>query len=127
MSVDNSIRALAKRLFDCVEEGDIDGLVACYAPGAEIWHNTDRQVESPADNAAVLKGCVARIPDRMYEKRRLDVFPGGFVQQHVLSAVRATDGGRAELAACIACRMKDGMIARLDENFDSAGVAEFHG
>jgi starch phosphorylase len=37
MSDDAAMRALAKRFFDCVEAGDIEGLVACYAPDAEIW------------------------------------------------------------------------------------------
>jgi ketosteroid isomerase-like protein len=125
MSADDATRALAKRFFDFVEQGDIDGLVACYAPDAEIWHNTDGQIQGQADNAAVLKGFVARIHDRVYGDRRLEVFPGGFVQQHLLSGVRAADGGHVSLAACIVCQVKDGRITRLDEYFDSAGVAAF--
>ena len=122
---DDAMRTLAKHFFDCVEAGDVDGLVACYAPDAKIWHNTDGLEQTPADNAKTLKGMVARIVDRLYDNRRLQVFPGGFVHQHVLRGTRAHDGVRVELPACIVCEVKDGKITRLDEYFDSAGVAEF--
>lgn len=122
---DDEMRALAKRFFDCVEAGDVDGLVACYAPDARIWHNTDRLEQTPAENEATLKGMVKRISDRVYAHRRLQVFPGGFVQQHVLQGTRIHDGVRVELPACIVCEVKDGRITRLDEYFDSATVAEF--
>jgi ketosteroid isomerase-like protein len=125
MSDDAAMRALAKRFFDCVEAGDIDGLVACYAPNAEIWHNTDRQIQGPEDNKKTLAGMVTRIVDRVYADRRVEVFPSGFVQQHVLQGTRKHDKVRVELPACIVCAVSDGKITRLDEYFDSAGVAEF--
>lgn len=122
---DEAVRALAKRFFDCVEAGDVDGLVACYAPDARIWHNTDRAEQTPAENRATLNAMVARILDREYADRRLQVFPGGFVQQHVLKGTRAHDGVRVELPACIVCQVTDGKVTRLDEYFDSAQVAAF--
>ena len=122
---DDATRALAKRFFDCVEAGDIDGLVDCYAADAKIWHNTDGLTQGPEDNRKVLAGMVTRIVDRVYDNRRLEVFPGGFVQQHVLRGTRKHDGERLELAACIVCAVKDGKITRLDEYFDSAPVAAF--
>jgi ketosteroid isomerase-like protein len=122
---DDAMRALAKRFFDCVEAGDIDGLVACYAADAEIWHNTDGLIQGPDDNRKTLAGMVTRILDRVYDDRRVDVFPGGFVQQHVLRGTRKHDGARLALPACIICKVRDGKITRLDEYFDSAHVAEF--
>jgi ketosteroid isomerase-like protein len=125
MPDDAAMRDLAKRFFDCVEAGDIEGLVACYAPDAKIWHNTDRQEQGPEDNRKTLAAMVTRIVDRVYADRRVEVFPSGFVQQHVLQGVRKHDNVRVELPACIVCSVKDGKITRLDEYFDSAGVAEF--
>jgi ketosteroid isomerase-like protein len=124
---DAEMRAFAKRFFDCIEAGDVDGLVACYAADAEIWHNTDGLVQSPADNRATLTGLVRAFADRTYAERRLDVFPGGFVQQHVLRATRVRDGEKVALAACVVCRVQDSRITRLDEYFDSAAVAAFVG
>lgn len=122
---DAEIRALAKRFFDCVETGDIEGLVACYSPNAKIWHNTDELEQGPEDNRKTLTGMVGRIKDRVYDQRRVETFPGGFVQQHVLRGTRVHDGARIHLPACIVCAVKDGRITRLDEYFDSAHVAEF--
>ena len=118
--------ALAKRFFDCVETGDVDGLVACYAPDAVIWHNTDGVEQTPAENARTLRGFVARIAERVYDERRVAVFEGGFVHQHLLRGVRL-DGVRVSLPCCIVCQVRDGRITRLDEYFDSAQVAEFIG
>jgi len=122
---DDAMRALAKRFFDYVEAGDVDGLVACYAPDARIWHNTDGLEQGPEDNRKTLAGMVTRILDRKYDERRLHVFPGGFVHQHVLRGARKHDGVRLALDACIVCQVEDGKITRLDEYFDSAQVAEF--
>jgi len=124
MSTPEEIKALAKTFFDCVESGDVDRLVACYAPGARIWHNTDGLEQSPEDNGRTLKGFVAWIADRRYDERRINVFPGGFVHQHLLRGVRR-DGAAVSLPACIVCQVEDGKITRLDEYFDSAQVAEF--
>jgi ketosteroid isomerase-like protein len=125
MSDAAAMRQLAKHFFDCVEKGDVDGLVACYAPDAKIWHNTDGVEQSPEDNRQTLKGMAARIVDRLYDERRVHVFPEGFVHQHVLRGTRKHDGQRVSLSACIICQVKDGKITRLDEYFDSAAVAEF--
>lgn len=124
MSDQDGVRSLAKRFFDAVEAGDIAAVYECYAPDARIWHNTDELEQSRDENAATLRGFVERIPQRVYAKRRLQVFPGGFVHQHELQCVRA-DGVRVVLPACIVCEVQDGRISRLDEYFDSARVAEF--
>ncbi|MFN9928068.1 MAG: nuclear transport factor 2 family protein [Phenylobacterium sp.] len=122
---DDAMRALAKRFFDFVEAGDVDGLVSCYAPDARIWHNTDGLEQSPEDHRKTLQGMTQRIIDRVYDNRRLQVFPTGFVHQHVLRGTRKHDGVRLALDACIVCQVVDGKITRLDEYFDSAQVAEF--
>jgi ketosteroid isomerase-like protein len=124
LTSESEIEALARRFFDCAETGDIDGLIACYAADARIWHNTDEVEQTPAENAATLKGFVKRIANRQYVQRRLHAFPGGFVQQHVLKGVRQ-DGVAVELPACIVCTVSGGRITRLDEYFDSARVATF--
>jgi ketosteroid isomerase-like protein len=124
MSAESDTRALAKRFFDAVENGDIATLHGCYAPDAKIWHNTDDAEQSRDDNAETLKGFVQRISNRVYANRRLQAFEGGFVQQHELTGVRA-DGVAVRLTACIVCAVEDGRITRLDEYFDSAQVAQF--
>ena len=120
-----SVRELARRFFDCIEQGDIEGFAACYAPDVEIWHNTDGATQNLEANRAGITGMVSRIANRVYDDRRVEVFPGGFVQQHVLRGTRVHDGARLSMPACVVCAVTDGRITRVDEYFDSAQLAEF--
>ena len=124
MTTDAQMLALAQRFFDSAEVGDIDIQMACYAPGAVIWHNTDGIEQSREENAAVIRNFVRRIRERKYTNRRVHLFPGGFLQMHDLEGLRA-DGVRLTLPACVVCQVRDGLIVRLDDFFDSVHVAEF--
>ena len=121
----DDIRTMATRFFDAIEAGDIETMRDSFTPDAEIWHNTDELIVTRDQTAATLTGMVARIDEREYADRRLTVFPGGFVQQHVLKGVRTHDGGAVRLPCAIVCKVEGGRIIRLDEYFDSAHVAEF--
>ena len=87
MSEQDDIRAMATRFFDAIEAGDIETMQSSFTPDAEIWHNTDELIVTPAQTAQTLTGMASRIRDREYADRQLTVFPGGFVQQHVLKGV----------------------------------------
>jgi ketosteroid isomerase-like protein len=119
------LRTLAQRFFDAVEAGDVETAGTYYAPDVVIWHNFDNLEQTRDQNLAVLAGMPQRLSDRLYADRRVEVFAGGFVQQHVLHATRKFDGARLAMPAVIVCRVKDGKIIRLDEYLDSAHVAEF--
>lgn len=125
MAEQDDIRAMATRFFDAIEQGDIETMLSSFTPDAEIWHNTDELIVTPAQTAQTLTGMVARIKDREYAERRLTAFPGGFVQQHVLTGKRVHDDGEVRLPCAIVCKVENGKITRLDEYFDSARVAEF--
>ncbi len=125
MSEQDDIRAMATRFFDAIEAGDIETMQDSFTPDAEIWHNTDELIVTPAQTAQTLTGMASRIRDREYADRQLTVFPGGFVQQHVLKGVRVHDGVSVRLPCAIICKAENGKITRLDEYFDSAHVAEF--
>jgi ketosteroid isomerase-like protein len=124
MTDPDAIRALAARLFDAIEAGDVDGVAACYAPELVVWHNFDGLEQPREENLKTLAGMIERISERRYESRRVDVFDGGFVQQHVLTGVRR-DGVRVSMPGVLVGRVRDGKIARLDEYLDSAHVAAF--
>ncbi|MBL8559212.1 MAG: nuclear transport factor 2 family protein [Hyphomonadaceae bacterium] len=117
----DDIRNLATRFFDAIEKGDVDTVAATYADDVAVWHNTDQLENTKAENVETLKGMVKFSKFRTYTNRRLEVFPGGFVQQHVLEA-EGLSGYRLSLPACIICAVSNGKITRLDEYFDSAVV-----
>lgn len=120
-----AIAALARRFFDAIEAGDIAAMRASLSDGAEIWHNTDELIVTPDQTAQTLTGMVQRITGIHYADRRLTAFPGGFVQQHVLTGKRRHDGVAVRLPCAIICRVDGGLITRIDEYFDSAHVATF--
>lgn len=120
-----TIRSLAATFFDAIEAGDIDTMRNSFTPEAEIWHNTDEVVVSRDATAKVLTGMVQRIVNIKYSNRRLAVFPGGFVQQHVLEGSRVHDGEKVRLPCALVCLVQDAKITRLDEYFDSAHVETF--
>src|SRR3546814_10090744 len=119
MDEENYIRDMEKRFFDAIKAGDIETMQDSFTPDAEIWHNTDELIVTPAQTAQTLTGMVARIKDREYADRRLTAFPGGFVQQHVLKGKRIHDDGEVRLPCAIICKVENGKITRLDEYFDS--------
>ncbi len=120
-----TIEALARRFFDAIEAGDIAAMRASFSDDATIWHNTDELIVTPDQTALTLTGMVQRITDIHYADRRLTTFPGGFVQQHVLTGKRRHDGVAVRLPCAIVCQVAGGLITRLDEYFDSAHVAQF--
>jgi ketosteroid isomerase-like protein len=124
MSDADAMKALATKFFDSIESGDDDKLHELYAPDAKIWHNTDGLEQTPTENVEQLRGFTTRIDDRVYADRRIEVFPNGFVHQHVLRGTRNLDGVRVELPACLVCEVQDGRITLLEEYFDSAHVAQ---
>ena len=115
------IRAVADRFFAAIEAGDVAAVREVYHPDVVIWHNTDGAESSRDENLAVLEGFIGRASDRRYTRRKLEVFAGGFVQQHVVTGVRR-DGVRLELPACVICKVEGDHIVRLDEYFDSAAL-----
>lgn len=119
------LRALASRMFDAVARGDMEEVADCYDEDVIIWHNFDDTEQSGPENLAALATLPKRITDRSYEDRRVEVFDGGFVQQHVLHGTRVGDSKRLTMAAIIICRVKNGKVTRLDEYLDSKDVAEF--
>jgi len=117
----DDIRKTATRFFDAVENGDVDTVAAIYADDVKVWHNTDMLENTKAENVETLRGMVKFSKHRKYTQRRLDVFPGGFVQQHVLEA-EGLSGYKLTLPAALICAVSNGKITRLDEYFDSAVV-----
>jgi hypothetical protein len=60
---------------------------------------------------------------RRYEILDRRLFDGGFVQQHILHA-KGRNGGSIALRVCIVIKLgANGLISRIDEYFDPAGIA----
>jgi len=113
---------LADRLFSAIERGDVEAVAACYAPDTIVWHNYDGVEQSAADNLAVLRWLIANVDERRYTITRRVSLDDGFVQQHVLTG-RTRNGIDLHLPACLVCRVRDGLVVRIDEYLDTAHLA----
>jgi ketosteroid isomerase-like protein len=118
---EQEILDFAARFVGAIQAGDVEGMRACYAPDARIWHNTDNLEQTLDQNVKVLKWFIRVLPDRHYRVVRREALKDGFLQQHVLEAT-LPDGQRWEMAACVVVRMENGLITRLDEYLDSAAA-----
>jgi uncharacterized protein len=121
--------SVAERLFTAIQSGDIDTVDALYAPDAQVWHNIwhgRRAAQTREENLGVLRWVVENLKDLRYDDIRRSATDTGFVQQHLLRAVRP-DGEPIEVPACIVGTCSDGQIIRIDEYVDSAQLASLLG
>jgi ketosteroid isomerase-like protein len=116
---------LCDRFFDALEQKDYDTLEACYAPEAVVWHSHDMLYEPRASNLAMLKAGMERPGGKMrFKNRRVRTFEGGFVQQHTLF-VTYENGFVGQMDVCFIGYVRDGMISRAYEYFDTGQIAKF--
>lgn len=115
---------LLDRIIAAALAGDATDLFAVYADDAVIWHNHDNREQTVAENARLLEKMHSWVRDRSYDDRRIQLFDGGVVQQHVLRGVQISTGTPVELHACVVVQVNaEGRISRLDEYIDSRQAA----
>jgi ketosteroid isomerase-like protein len=116
---------LCDRFFDAIEQNDYDTVESCYAPEAIVWHSHDNLYEPRASNLAMLKkGIETADRKTRYRDRRIRAFEGGFVQQHRIE-VTYPDGFVGKMDVCFIGYVRDGMISRAYEYFDTGQMAKF--
>jgi len=119
--------ALAERFVAAIERGDIEGVKACYAPDAKIWHNFDNVDQSVEDNLKVLGWMSGVLENRKYNILRRVAIPGGYLQQHVLTGRIVKSGADFSMPACLVVHVEDGRIKRLEEYLDVGQAAALRG
>ena len=115
------IDTVASDFFAAIERGDLDAIRELYAPEAEIWHNVTGRTQTREENLALLRFFTARVSERRYEVLAREVFPGGFVQRHVLHG-RLASGESIAAPVCLVVYVAKGRITRLFEYLDAASV-----
>jgi ketosteroid isomerase-like protein len=115
---------LCDRFFDSLERRDYDTVDACYAPEAVIWHSHDCLYQPRADNLAMLRRGGETQQKVRYRDRRVRVFEAGFVQQHRIEVTWAS-GFEGRMDVCFVAYVRDGMISRAYEYFDTGQVDKF--
>jgi ketosteroid isomerase-like protein len=110
--------ALAKRFVAAIMAKDIDTIRQCYAPDAKIWHNFDNIYQSVDENIRGVHWIHKVLAGVNYDVKRIQPFPGGYLQEHVLRG-KLPNGEDFAMPACVVCTVRDGRITALDEYLDS--------
>ncbi len=116
-NLDNTL-ALAKRFVAAIMATDIDAIREIYAPDAKIWHNFDNIYQTVDENIRGVYWIHKVLKNVNYEVKRIQPFPGGYVQEHVLRGTLPS-GEQFAMPAAVICTVKDGRITALDEYLDS--------
>lgn len=122
---DHPFTKLLDRIIAAAEAGEPADLLDIYDDGAVIWHNTDNREKSVYGNMKMISTWDEYVTDRKYTDRRIHIFDGGVVQQHVVRGTQRGTGEQIALHACVVVAVQDGKIVRLDEYIDSAEAARF--
>lgn len=124
----------ANRLFAAIERSDIDAVDAMWSDDIAVWRvgsgRDPRKADDKARAMRVIEWFIGATTQRRYEILDRQVFADssqgsaqGFVQQHILHATGHA-GQSISLRVCIVIRVgTDGLIERIDEYFDPAGIA----
>jgi uncharacterized protein len=119
--LDPATEALASAFIAAIEQGNISRLYELCSTEVVIWHNDDNQ-EVPLDNVArILSWLSTNVRHLRYAEIRRRAFAGGYLQQHTLTGI-APSGDDLHLPACLVVQVSNGVITRIEEYLDSAGV-----
>jgi ketosteroid isomerase-like protein len=114
---------LADELFAAIERGDEARLEELFDSGIAVWRAGARRDDDKQRALKVLRWFVGVTAERSYEILDRQLFPDGFVQQHILHAT-GTNGGLIALRVCIVIKLGvNALISRIDEYFDPAELA----
>jgi ketosteroid isomerase-like protein len=120
------MEALALKMMQAAEAGDLAAVRDCYADDATLWVNTTGKTVGIDEHLANMKVMRGRVSHLRYLDIRVNPFDGGFVQQHrVLGDL--PDGATLDIAACFVVKVRGGKIAHRDEYIDSAAQAPVRG
>lgn len=117
----------ANRLFSAIERSDVGAVAAMWSNNIAVWRAGSRRDDDKARAMRVIEWFIGVTTQRRYEILDRQLFDDGsargFVQQHILHATGHA-GQSISLRVCIVIKVgTDGLIERIDEYFDPAGIA----
>jgi ketosteroid isomerase-like protein len=117
------IAEVADQLFAAIERSDETTLRQLFDDDIAVWRVGARRDNDKERALKVLRWLIDVSTQRRYEVVDRQLFPDGFVQQHILH-VTGRNGGSIALRVCIVIKLGiNGLISRIDEYFDPAELA----
>jgi ketosteroid isomerase-like protein len=122
-----TIVELADRLFAAIANGDKATVDRMWSEDIAVWRVGARRDDDKPRALRVIDWFISATIERRYEILDRQLFDTGFVQQHILHATGHA-GQLIALRVCIVIKVgADGLINRIDEYFDPAGIAPLLG
>ena len=121
---------VADRLFTAIENSDITAVDRMWSADIAVWrvgsHRDPNKFDDKARALRVIDWFITTTTERSYQILDRQLFDSGsvrgFVQQHILHATGHA-GQSISLRVCIVIKVgADGLIDRIDEYFDPAGI-----
>ena len=117
------IAEVADQLFAAIERSDETTLRQLFDDDIAVWRVGARRDNDKERALKVLRWFIDVSTHRRYEIVDRQLFPDGFVQQHILHAI-GRNGGSIALRVCIVIKVGvNALISRIDEYFDPADLA----
>jgi ketosteroid isomerase-like protein len=114
---------VADDLFAAIERGDEPRLDELLGEDVAVWRAGAQRDDDKQRAMKVLRWFIRVTAERSYQILDRQLFPAGFVQQHILHAT-GHDGAPIALRVCIVIKLGvDALISRIDEYFDPAELA----
>ena len=122
-----SIVDVADRLFAAIENSDMAAVERLWSDDIAVWRVGAHRDNDKARALRVIDWFITTTIERHYQILDRQLFDNGsirgFVQQHILHATGHADQS-ISLRVCIVIKIgTDGLIGRIDEYFDPAGIA----
>jgi ketosteroid isomerase-like protein len=122
-----TIVEVADRLFAAIANSDKATVDRMWSEDIAVWRVGARRDDDKARALRVIDWFISATTERRYEILDRALFDTGFVQQHILHATGQA-GQLIALRVCIVIKVgTDGLIDRIDEYFDPAGIAPLLG
>jgi ketosteroid isomerase-like protein len=121
---------VADRLFTAIEKSDMAAVDRMWSDDIAVWRVGARRDDDKTRALRVIDWFITTTTERRYEILDRQLFgcgssgsTSGFVQQHILHATGHADQS-ISLRVCIVIKVgTNGLINRIDEYFDPAGIA----
>ena len=138
---EGEIRELCNTSFDAYQDKRVDILDRVLADDCVIWHNVFGRDTTKQENLSKYHDSYRGQRRRTYDDRMIDVFHDGFViryqlggvmengrrgfvQQHTIKVTYKT-GFVGTMDVCFVAYVRNGMISRIYEYFDTGQVDKF--
>jgi ketosteroid isomerase-like protein len=118
------IEHLGASLVGLLETGAATEALACLAPGAVLWHNSDKQDVDARAGFAAVTGLHALVEDVGVEVLERAALPDGFLQRYVIRGRVKASGAPLAAHHCIFVRTDGALITRIDEYVDPTLTAQ---